>query len=1760
MEMRLEAAEAVHLDASVAICLQECTQCLVQSVFKWGGFGGWDTHSQYQLRMSLSTVTHQIHYSIQIHTFQISMHMQPRPRSMSLPPIHMTTYLSLSPIPSSLPLSASNTHVNLDTESDFCKDLFCCGIHLKDLHQLQLHGEVFHAIGTTSSSALASLLDLRRRSGESKTKPISARRKSLAMESMLGHKSDTDASAPCLVESKSATSRDSIDESEDLKSSQDSSDDDLKIGFDDTDDELGSAKDTSATAILSSSSRISNSLVLDPDGVGAEKPSSMDDSDDDMYEDPLCNEDMDILKEDESAQHGVFGADQKDVFKNAIKPLAGYSSFYASLNSVISSTASSLVDNLINSSSFPIPDFENPDPSLLAAIQYVESISDMNENLAVGALLSPAFQYPSVQDMCPLSPSFELPPTMEPGILPPVASSEDRILQPVFTLPPNECDIATITIDDDMFSTDGTVIQPFSSASTINSDDEGGACHSSQHLSIPKQLSELGVSRSPLLVAQNPVISLKDIYNDLNQGPASESDPLQIGAFTYSCNEDESSGLLDDVSSESSASDCEYENCEDASIVMSSVTASRASNRYNLKNPVDVNAPRSLRNTPQFNYFSAPATTPTPVVPGERRKRGRPKLNRHLLPPTHPRYLPPPPPIPTGPPLRIRLRLSSGTPGAIPQLAGTSAAPKPVSSSGSTTSSDHPLSPPQSVSSNTAEDLNVIPIDESLLETLGPAASAAMRRRLREGNLTISAQELQSVTEAAAAAVSTAPNFTRSGNPVELGPDGRPVKRGRGRPRKKAVPPGEFETLTYSLPPHQRMALAKQLQERQRMRDGQKPSPSRIVGAAGSSTFHVESPMMSDTLKSALNLGSEATEMTGVELASDPIYQTVTQDQSKLGEKRRTIADSGLPVTANNIDVVIDLPVGPSHARPSRPQDVEMIDAPPALTDVGSDPSAAEIIEPEIVGTAIPQKLTELIDLTTPLPTPIHAAEKPVALATAQSVLANVVVDISTDMTQSVPVTSLAAEGLIQKVRRPKSHKKKKRRLAHAAALSADGLESVGGVPVVSMETGPSAVPVVMAAGLAGPTLPAIPVTTPVFDVPMIIVSGGPTEVVKVPGVASPTAPRATTSTLPVMSTSAVPSIVVAAVSDVGPSASSGVEALPQKGSTHVIDVMETTSIATATPVKASVEAAAVAKANADAIIATLPAKRRRATLPAPVVTPEVVSRSSGRPSRKKAFPPLPPDIMSDPMDAATDDVDHNGDAKTTPKNKSVKSSEDAAPQLPDLKVNDDWTLDTPSMFSVAPENLAVHRQLHEKLFAHHTKILEESRKRKADALASANALLASESKKFSSQTYSNNMMATILAIATANARKRVLNTTSTPSSTLLAAAATATTATLSSSATCSSEPNPQDSVSPAQQQQQQQQQTSSSLASSNFVAYEDLPGLLYPTRAIPLTGRRLKLGLLSIKPTGTDEKRFICPVCGKDYKNANGVKYHLGRFHNDGRGVPLLVIGSMESNIVSNSADEPVVMEEENEDDASNAAAVVAAASTVEAGASTVDAEKGTDESAPDRPFVCIMGTCDKSFKSLVGLKAHVKQAHSQMFNEEEHKRLIELHGLPEEFATFAPPPNPSPLVHQTALKPTVSTISTPVVQVQASPMKYKGLKMRESFGRRSRRTIPIVDDVEVDIDISDKEEMRASTVNSKSKRPQPRDRDSEDEDGNSEEDEDDEEEVDEIEDIAIEDDDEEEADEEELIDAARRKRQKTDAVSTQSHAAERRRSARVR
>ncbi|ORY47814.1 hypothetical protein BCR33DRAFT_79658 [Rhizoclosmatium globosum] len=39
---------------------------------------------------------------------------------------------------------------------------------------------------------------------------------------------------------------------------------------------------------------------------------------------------------------------------------------------------------------------------------------------------------------------------------------------------------------------------------------------------------------------------------------------------------------------------------------------------------------------------------------------------------------------------------------------------------------------------------------------------------------------------------------------------------------------------------------------------------------------------------------------------------------------------------------------------------------------------------------------------------------------------------------------------------------------------------------------------------------------------------------------------------------------------------------------------------------------------------------------------------------------------------------------------------------------------------------------------------------------------------------------------------------------------------------------------------------------------------------------KRLKLGTLSILDPESAEKRFFCPVCRKEYKNANGLKYHL--------------------------------------------------------------------------------------------------------------------------------------------------------------------------------------------------------------------------------------------------------------------------------------------
>ncbi|KAJ3070832.1 Transcriptional regulator of ribosomal biogenesis proteins [Podochytrium sp. JEL0797] len=94
---------------------------------------------------------------------------------------------------------------------------------------------------------------------------------------------------------------------------------------------------------------------------------------------------------------------------------------------------------------------------------------------------------------------------------------------------------------------------------------------------------------------------------------------------------------------------------------------------------------------------------------------------------------------------------------------------------------------------------------------------------------------------------------------------------------------------------------------------------------------------------------------------------------------------------------------------------------------------------------------------------------------------------------------------------------------------------------------------------------------------------------------------------------------------------------------------------------------------------------------------------------------------------------------------------------------------------------------------------------------------------------------------------------------------------------------------------------------------------------------KRLKLGSLSILDPDSAEKRFFCPVCKKEYKNANGLKYHLNHSHTKPNELP----------------------------------------SGYYFGKKKKEAEDLT------KPFVCTVGACGKRYKNLNGLKYHTEHGH---------------------------------------------------------------------------------------------------------------------------------------------------------------------------------------
>ncbi|KAJ3194665.1 Transcriptional regulator of ribosomal biogenesis proteins [Entophlyctis luteolus] len=94
---------------------------------------------------------------------------------------------------------------------------------------------------------------------------------------------------------------------------------------------------------------------------------------------------------------------------------------------------------------------------------------------------------------------------------------------------------------------------------------------------------------------------------------------------------------------------------------------------------------------------------------------------------------------------------------------------------------------------------------------------------------------------------------------------------------------------------------------------------------------------------------------------------------------------------------------------------------------------------------------------------------------------------------------------------------------------------------------------------------------------------------------------------------------------------------------------------------------------------------------------------------------------------------------------------------------------------------------------------------------------------------------------------------------------------------------------------------------------------------------RRLKLGSLSILDPHTLDKRFFCPVCKKEYKNANGLKYHLNHSHVEPNELP----------------------------------------------AGYYFGKKKKEAEDMSKPFVCTVRKCGKRYKNLNGLKYHIEHGH---------------------------------------------------------------------------------------------------------------------------------------------------------------------------------------
>ncbi|KAJ3072130.1 hypothetical protein HDU99_002258, partial [Rhizoclosmatium hyalinum] len=343
----------------------------------------------------------------------------------------------------------------------------------------------------------------------------------------------------------------------------------------------------------------------------------------------------------------------------------------------------------------------------------------------------------------------------------------------------------------------------------------------------------------------------------------------------------------------------------------------------------------------------------------------------------------------------------------------------------------------------------------------------------------------------------------------------------------------------------------------------------------------------------------------------------------------------------------------------------------------------------------------------------------------------------------------------------------------------------------------------------------------------------------------------------------------------------------------------------------------------------------------------------------------------------------------------------------------------------VATENKTLHRLLHEKLSVQLEKLAEEERKKdkkgesgpiihipppvlvppsSALTVSPLVHLLATEDGPMKQantigQTTAE-ILTSILAVAACNAKKRA---TGRSSSAILPSPTSA-----ESSAT-SDESSGKSLLSPAPSDNKPQSSDSTASAPS-----------------APSYRRRLRLGLLSVIPEGSTEKRYVCPACGKDYKNANGVKYHLNKFHSDGQGIPpLLYIGGFGA-----GDDDDDGYDGEDASGGEKAAPLPPPVPVEEP--AVVDLE---------RPFLCFLEGCDRELKTLNGLKYHVKAVHATLLAEAEHKNILEGYEIPE--------------VSDTLLKAGSSVSATPASDRRATLSKAKSSSSR-STKKTAKEVVP--------------------------------------------------------------------------------------------------------